>query len=41
VAVAGNVSGKAGNASIDVQGIGRGTGTCPATGSKSAQPPPK
>jgi len=39
VAVAGNVNGKAGNASIDVQGIGRGTGTCP--GSKSAQPPPK
>jgi len=41
VAVAGNVNGKAGNASIDVQSIGRGTGTCPATGSKGAQPPSK
>ena len=42
VAVAGNVNaGKAGNASIDVQGIGRGTGTCPASGSKGAPPPPK
>ena len=39
VAVAGNVTGgKAGDPSIDVQGIGRGTGTCP--GSKGAQPPP-
>ena len=39
VAVAGSVNaGKGGNASIDVQGIGRGTGTC---GSKGAQPPPK
>lgn len=37
VAVAGNVNGKADNASIDVQGIGRGTGTCP--GAKSSQPP--
>ena len=37
--VAGNVkeTGKAGNASIDVQGIGRGTGKCPV----SAQSPPK
>jgi len=41
VAVEGNVNGKAGNASIDVIGIRRGTGTCPATGSKGAQPPPK
>jgi hypothetical protein len=41
VAVAGNVSAKAGNASIDVQGIGRGSGQCPASGSKGAQPPPK
>jgi hypothetical protein len=41
VAVAGNVNtGKAGDPSIDVQGIGRGTGTCPG-GSKGAQPPPK
>ena len=39
VAVAGNVSRKGGDPSIDVQGIGRGTGTCP--GSKGAQPPPK
>jgi hypothetical protein len=39
VQVAGSVNaGKAGSASIDVQGIGRGTGTC---GSKGAQPPPK
>jgi uncharacterized protein YdeI (BOF family) len=41
VAVEGNVNGKAANASIDVIGIRRGTGTCPATGSKGAQPPPK
>ena len=43
VAVAGNVNGgKAGNASIDVQGIGRGTGNCPASGgAKGAPPPPK
>ena len=34
-------AGKTGNASIDVQGIGKGTGTCPASGSKGAQPPPK
>jgi hypothetical protein len=41
VAVAGNVNtGKAGAPSIDVQGIGRGSGTCPG-GSKGAQPPPK
>ena len=39
VQVAGNVkgTGKAGNASIDVQGIRRGTGKCPG----SAQSPPK
>jgi len=43
VRVAGNVkdTGKAGNASIDVQGIGRGTGKCPASDSKGAQPPPQ
>jgi hypothetical protein len=42
VQVAGDVnSGKAGNASIDVQGIGRGTGKCPASGSSGAQSPPK
>ena len=42
VAVAGNVNaGKAGGSSIDVQGIGRGTGQCPASGSKAAPPPPK
>src|SRR5262249_17001459 len=34
-------SGKQGNSSIDVQGIGRGTGSCPASGSKDTQPPPK
>jgi hypothetical protein len=40
VAVAGNVNtSKGGDPSIDVQGIGRGTGTCP--GAKSTQPPPK
>jgi hypothetical protein len=43
VQVAGNVSEtkKAGNTSIDVQGIGRGTGKCPGGGSSGAQPPPK
>ena len=43
VKVAGNVrnTDKAGNASIDVQGIGRGTGKCPGSGSSGAQPPPK
>ncbi len=34
-------SGKAGNASIDVQAIGRGTSSCPASGSKDKQSPPK
>ena len=34
-------AGKPGNASIDVQGIGRGTGNCPASGSRDTQPPPK
>ena len=29
------------NASIDVQGVGRGTGTCPGSGSSPAQTPPK
>lgn len=32
-------SGKVGSASIDVQAVGRGTGTCP--GSKDSQAPPK
>jgi hypothetical protein len=43
VQVLGNVkdAGKQGNASIDVQGIGRGTGKCPASGSTGAQPPPR
>jgi hypothetical protein len=36
VNVAGNVSGK----SIDVQGIGKGNGTCPGSGKTGAQPPP-
>jgi hypothetical protein len=40
VAVAGNVNaGKGGDPSIDVQGIGRGSGQC--GGPKGAQPPPK
>ncbi len=34
-------AGKPGNASIDVQAIGRGTGNCPASGSRDTQPPPK
>ena len=33
--------GKPGNASIDVQGIGKGTGSCAASGPKNTQPPPK
>jgi hypothetical protein len=37
VQVAGNLKGKA----IDVQGIGRGTNKCPASGSTGAQSPPK
>lgn len=43
VQVAGDVkdTGKAGNASIDVQGVGPGTSKCPASGSKSTQSPPK
>jgi len=43
VQVAGNVNntGKAGSSSIDVQGIGRGTGKCPGSGSTGAQSPPK
>jgi hypothetical protein len=32
---------KAGNASIDVQGVGRGAGKCPASGTKGAEPPPQ
>jgi len=39
VAVAGNVNGTGNSSTIDVRGIGRGTGTCP--GSKSSPPPPK
>ena len=34
-------AGKSGSASIDVQAIGRGTGTCPAGGQRNTQPPPK
>jgi hypothetical protein len=34
-------AGKSGSASIDVQAIGRGTGTCPASGPKNTQPPAK
>jgi len=34
-------AGKSGNASIDVQAIGRGTGSCPASGPRNTQPPPK
>ncbi len=43
VQVAGNVNngGKTGNSSIDVQGIGRGTSKCPASGSSGAQSTPK
>ncbi len=43
VQVSGDVkdTGKAGNASIDVQGIGPGTGKCPANGSRGAQSLPK
>ena len=37
VQVAGNLKGKA----IDVQGIGRGTNKCPASGSTGTQAPPK
>ena len=43
VQVAGNVkaTGKSGNGSIDVQGIGPGMGNCPGSGAKGEQPPPK
>jgi hypothetical protein len=43
VQVAGDVNdpGKGSKASIHVQGIGRGTGKCPASGSSGAQAPPK
>jgi cytoskeletal protein RodZ len=34
-------AGKTGNASINVQAIGRGTGNCPASGPKNTPPPPK
>ena len=37
VQVAGNINGKA----IDVQGIGKGSSKCPASGSSGAQAPPK
>ena len=40
VLVKGDVS-KTGSPSIDVQGIGRGNGKCPASDSKGAQSPPK
>jgi len=39
VNVAGNVNDSGSNPSIDVRGIGRGTGTCPAGSAKGAQPP--
>ena len=38
VNVAGHMNG---GSAIDVQGIGKGTGTCPAGASKGVQPPPK
>jgi cytoskeletal protein RodZ len=43
VQVQGNVkeAGKPGKASIDVQRIGRGTGSCPASGPKNTEPPPR
>lgn len=43
VQVAGNVNGPGttGKSSIDVQGIGRGTSKCPASGSNGAPPPQK
>ncbi len=43
VQVAGNVknAGNPSNATIDVQGIGRGTGKCPASGSTGGQTTPK
>jgi hypothetical protein len=41
VNVAGSVKGSGSSSAIDVHGIGKGSGTCPATGSTGAQPPPK
>jgi len=43
VQVQGNLkdAGKPGEAAIDVQRIGRGTGTCPGSGPANTQPPPK
>ena len=43
VQVQGNVkdAGKPGKASIDVQRIGQGTGSCPAGGPKNTEPPPR
>jgi hypothetical protein len=43
VQVQGNIkdAGKSGNGSIDVQAIGPGTGSCPASSPKNTQPPPK
>ena len=43
VVVAGDVKdpGKTSSPSIDVHGIGRGTGKCPASDSKGSQAPPK
>ena len=34
-------AGKPGNASIDVEAIGRGAGNCPGKGPTNTQPPPK
>ena len=34
-------AGKPGNAAIDVRAIGRGSSTCPASGAKDTQAPPK
>jgi hypothetical protein len=41
VNVAGNVNGTGTGSAINVQGIGKGMGTCPAGGAKSSQPPQK
>jgi hypothetical protein len=41
VNVAGNMSGSGSSSVINVQGIGKGTGQCPAAGSKGTQSPPK
>ena len=41
VDVAGNVKGSGNTSAIEVQGIGRGSGKCPGSGSTGAQSPPK